>query len=109
MPPDTIAGMNTSPVYDLRALAPWQRHALAFQTFDDLAEGEAFELINDHEPRGLLIQFAEQRTNAFDWQVLPGAPGDWRIRVTRVADAFAPTVSASLPEPAACCGCGCSR
>ncbi len=91
--------------YDLRPLVPAQRHQLAFQCFDALAAGEAFELINDHEPRGLLMQFAEQRPNAFDWQVMQAAPGAWRIRIQRLADTRATTSAAA---EAGCCACSCS-
>jgi uncharacterized protein (DUF2249 family) len=100
--------MPTTSAYDLRPLVPFQRHQLAFQCFDSLAAGEAFELINDHEPRGLLMQFVQQRPNAFDWQVLEAGPQAWRIRVQRLADsaAFAPTAAAGLDE--GCCSCSCS-
>lgn len=99
--------MQTTTTYDLRSLMPAQRHQLAFQAFDALAAGEAFELINDHEPRGLLMQFAEQRPNAFDWQVMQAAPGAWRIRIARVAsEGFAKTAKAGLDE--GCCSCSCS-
>lgn len=99
--------MQTTTTYDLRPLAPAQRHQLAFQAFDALADGDAFELINDHEPRGLLMQFAEQRPHAFDWQVLQSAPGAWRIRIARVAGhGFAKTVEAGLDD--GCCSCSCS-
>lgn len=92
--------------YDLRPLVPAQRHQLAFQCFDALADGDAVELINDHEPRGLLMQFADQRPNAFDWQVMQAAPGAWRIRIQRMAHGVAPTVKAGLDE--GCCACRCS-
>ncbi|MCF8207406.1 MAG: DUF2249 domain-containing protein [Methylotenera sp.] len=98
--------MQTTTTYDLRSLMPAQRHQLAFQAFDALADGEAFELINDHEPRGLLMQFAEQRADRFDWQVMQAAPGAWRIRIQRVADGFAKAVEAGLDE--GCCSCSCS-
>lgn len=98
--------MQTTTTYDLRSLMPAQRHQLAFQAFDALADGEAFELINDHEPRGLLMQFAEQRADRFDWQVMQAAPGAWRIRIQRVADGFAKTVETGLDE--GCCSCSCS-
>jgi uncharacterized protein (DUF2249 family) len=95
--------MNTS-TYDIRPLAPFERHQLAFRCFDALAAGEAFELINDHEPRGLLMQFGAQRPLSFSWEVLQSDPGHWRIRIGRVADpakATAPTAGG--------CGCGCSH
>ncbi|MEO3690222.1 DUF2249 domain-containing protein [Roseateles paludis] len=89
------------PTYDLRPLAPYQRHELAFSSFDALAVGQAFEFINDHEPRGLLIQMAEQRPGSFDWQVMESAPGVWRIRVTRLDSA------AAAPDTGGCGGCSC--
>ena len=91
--------------FDLRPLAPPQRHQLAFQCFDSLAAGDCFELINDHEPRGLLMQFMQQRANAFDWQVLEAGPEAGRIRIQRTADAFAPTVRSELDD--GCCNCSC--
>jgi len=98
--------MNT-PLHDLRPLAPPQRHQLAFQCFDALAPGEAFELVNDHEPRGLLMQFGAYRPDAFSWQVMQAEPGFWRIRVARLAPG---EIAAAVPMPAAggCSGGGCS-
>lgn len=95
--------MNT-PTYDFRPLAPFERHQLAFQSFDALAPGEAFELINDHEPRGLLMQFGVRHPQAFSWRVVQGEPGAWRIRIGRVVDA----AEATMPG-AGGCGCGCSQ
>jgi uncharacterized protein (DUF2249 family) len=91
----------TTPLYDFRALAPFERHQLAFQRFDALAPGEAFELINDHEPRGLLMQFGVRHPDSFSWRVVEAEPGAWRIRIGRVAVGEAATV-----PPAGGCGCG---
>ncbi len=91
--------------HDLRPLAPPERHALAFQCFDALAEGEAFDLINDHEPRGLLLQFADLRPGAFAWQVVEVEPRAWRIRVTRVAGAA--HAKAHAAQGGGCCACSC--
>ncbi|MGQ3053320.1 MAG: DUF2249 domain-containing protein [Roseateles sp.] len=98
--------MQATPTHDLRQLAPPQRHQLAFQCFDKLAIGEAFELINDHEPRGLLMQFGELRTDSFDWQVVQAEPGAWRIRISRTGPgADAPAAAATRRGD---CGCSCS-
>jgi len=93
--------MNSA-FHDLRPLAPPQRHQLAFQCFDALAEGEAFELVNDHEPRGLLMQFHAYRPQTFNWQVVQADPGYWRIRIGRAAPG-----EATAPVPAQGGGCGC--
>ncbi|MFT7775199.1 DUF2249 domain-containing protein [Roseateles sp.] len=92
--------MNT-PIHDLRPLAPPQRHRLAFQCFDALAPGESFELVNDHEPRGLLMQFRAHHPEAFSWQVVQAEPDYWRIRVGRLVDG----ADQATPAPG---GCGCS-
>jgi len=97
--------MTEIATYDLRPLAPPQRHQLSFQCFDALALGESFDLVNDHEPRGLLAQFLAQRPDAFAWQVLEAGPTTWRIRIQRTADAFAPTVRGELDG--GCCSCSC--
>ena len=89
-------------LHDLRPLAPAQRHQLAFHCFDALAEGQAFDLVNDHEPRGLLMQFHTLHPQAFNWQVVQADPGYWRIRVGRVAPG-----QGTAPAPAARQGCGC--
>jgi hypothetical protein len=38
---------------DVRELPPRQRHALIFETCDNLATGDALVLVNDHDPRPL--------------------------------------------------------
>ena len=96
-----------TPTYDLRTLAPYQRHELAFSSFDALDVGQAFEFINDHEPRGLLIQMAELRPDGFDWQVMERAPGALRIRVTKL-DAPRPEAGQAPAQASGCCSCSCS-
>ena len=96
--------MNT-PTYDIRPLAPFERHQLAFRCFDALAPGEAFELLNDHEPRGLLMQFGVRHPLAFSWRIVQAEPGAWLIRIGRVVDAS----EATVPAGAGGCGCGCSQ
>ncbi len=69
---------------DVRTIAPMYRHAKIFELFDSLAEGEAFELVNDHEPRPLYYQFLHERTNQFDWTYAEQGPMVWRAVITRV-------------------------
>lgn len=40
-------------VLDVRTVPPPQRHPLILQTFESLAPGEAFILVNDHDPKPL--------------------------------------------------------
>jgi uncharacterized protein (DUF2249 family) len=99
----------TTPLHDFRSLPPVERHRLAFLSFDALAPGEAFELINDHEPKGLLMQFGARHPDAFSWRVLQAQPGAWHIRISRVA-AGEPATSAPAGGGCGCGGCeGSSR
>lgn len=68
---------------DLREIHPRDRHPLVFQTFDDLKQGEAFELLNDHAPTPLYYQFLHERPGLFAWDSLEEGPETWRVRISR--------------------------
>lgn len=72
---------------DVRTIAPRQRHPLIFTTFDGLAVGESFELVNDHAPTPLYYQFLHERADQFDWAYLEEGPETWRVQITRTASA----------------------
>ena len=42
---------------DVRDVVPRERHPLIFRTFDALAPGQGFVLVNDHDPKPLYYQF----------------------------------------------------
>ncbi len=68
---------------DVRDVIPRERHALIFNTFADLKPGQAFVLINDHDPRPLYYQFQAEHTDQFSWDYLEQGPEVWRVRVGR--------------------------
>lgn len=70
-------------VLDVREIPPRDRHPLIFQTFDNLASGEFFELVNDHDPKPLFYQFSFEREGTFDWQYLEEGPEVWRVRISK--------------------------
>ncbi|HOA23702.1 MAG TPA: DUF2249 domain-containing protein [Aggregatilineales bacterium] len=70
-------------VLDVRTITPRERHPRIFQLFDSLEVGEAFELINDHDPKPLYYQFQAERPGQLDWQYLEQGPETWRVRITR--------------------------
>lgn len=76
--------MNT---IDVRTIAPVDRHPLIFRTFDALAEGEAFVLVNDHDPKPLYYQFLHERTGQFAWDYLEMGPTTWRVQIRRQTSA----------------------
>jgi uncharacterized protein (DUF2249 family) len=88
---------------DVRTLPPPQRHPRIFGTFDALAPGEAFEIVNDHDPLPLFFQFDRTRTGQFDWHYLQQGPAVWQVRIARVAE------GQPLAEATGCGGqCRCS-
>lgn len=74
--------MNRNTV-DVRTVVPRERHPLIFSTFDGLAPGEAFELVNDHDPKPLYYQLQAERPGQLVWSYLESGPEVWRVQVGR--------------------------
>ncbi len=70
---------------DIRPIPPRDKHPTIFKTFDALDVGQAFELINDHDPRPLRYQFQAERPERFGWEYLEEGPATWRVRIERTA------------------------
>ncbi len=71
---------------DVREVAPRDRHPLIFSTFDALAPGESFLLVNDHDPKPLYYQFQAERSQQFDWVPQEEGPERWAILITRASE-----------------------
>ncbi len=94
--------MSTTPtLIDVRAVPPLDRHPLIFATFDALAVGAAFELVNNHDPVPLFYQFRKARPQQFHWQYLTAGPARWHVRIARVASGDAAAAGESDPGDAA--------
>lgn len=72
---------------DVRPLPPAQRHALIFQRFAALQTGEAFVLVNDHDPKPLYYQFKFEHEGQFRWDYIEQGPEVWRVSIGRIAAA----------------------
>lgn len=70
---------------DVRTEPPARRHELIFQTFEALDPGQAFVLVNDHDPKPLYYQFEAEKPNGFSWDYLEQGPEVWRVRIGRTA------------------------
>lgn len=53
--------MSTKTTIDVRPISPRERYPLLIHTFDDLAAGESFELVNDQDAKQLYYQFMAER------------------------------------------------
>jgi uncharacterized protein (DUF2249 family) len=70
-------------VLDVREEIPRRRHELIFQTFHDLLPGQAYVLVNDHDPKPLRYQFEAEQAGRFSWEYLEQGPEVWRVRIGR--------------------------
>ena len=64
---DQFATIIKAPEYP-----PQLKHKVIFESFDQLASGEAMLLINDHDPRPLRYQFEATRSGIFSWDLEQG-------------------------------------
>jgi uncharacterized protein (DUF2249 family) len=80
-----IKGGNTMSQFnaqvDARKYEPRDKHAVIFQTFENLKKGEKMELINDHDPRPLHYQMLAEYTDQFEWEYLEQGPEVWRVSI----------------------------
>ncbi len=82
--PTPVADAGPDRPLEVRHLPPAERHRLIFQTYADLAAGEAFVLVNDHDPKPLYYQLAAENPGAFTWEPLEEGPEVWRVRIGKV-------------------------
>lgn len=80
---DERAELPTSgPTLDVRSIPHAVRHEEIFARFGRLRIGEAFVVVNDHDPRPLAYEFSQLHPGAFQWEDLERGPL-WRVRITR--------------------------
>jgi uncharacterized protein (DUF2249 family) len=68
---------------DARIYPPREKHAIIFDTFNNLGSGEEMELINDHDPRPLYYQFSAEYAEQFEWEYLEQGPEVWRVAIKK--------------------------
>ncbi|MDE3131165.1 MAG: DUF2249 domain-containing protein [Acidobacteriota bacterium] len=76
---------TTDPQLDVRSEPPARRHELIFENYHQLAPGDGFELVNDHDPKPLYFQLEAEHGGQFTWSYLESGPEVWRVRIGRPA------------------------
>jgi len=76
---------NTNTTIDVRTIIPRERHPLIFDTFQKLSPGDAFLLVNDHDPKPLYYQFQAELGEPFQWDYLESGPEVWKVRIGKKA------------------------
>ncbi|TCO19636.1 uncharacterized protein (DUF2249 family) [Kribbella steppae] len=72
-------------VIDVRNIARGGRHPRVFARYARLAPGEAFILVNSHDPKPLRREFEAIHRGAVSWDYLQTGPEEWRVRIGKVA------------------------
>lgn len=73
-------------VIDATELPHGKRHPRIFARYHRLAPGEAFILVNKHDPKPLRREFEATHPGEFTWDYLESGPERWQVRIGRVAD-----------------------
>ncbi len=76
-------GFSVVNEFDVRPYSPSQRHDMFYQAFADIKPGEAFEFINDHDPKPLYYQMEAESKEPFRWEYLEKGPELWKVRVVK--------------------------
>lgn len=71
-------------ILDVRPIPCAIKHGLIFRVWRELAAGDHFVLLNDHDPVPLRYQFAAEFPEAFAWDYLERGPEDFRVKITKL-------------------------
>ncbi|MEO9022270.1 MAG: DUF2249 domain-containing protein [Ginsengibacter sp.] len=77
-------GFSVVNEFDIRPFPPTERHEMFYKAFADIKPGEAFEFINDHDPKPLYYQMEAESKEPFRWEYLEKGPEEWKVRVIKV-------------------------
>lgn len=79
-------GFSVVNTFDLRPYPPAERHEMFYMAFADIKAGEAFEFLNDHDPKPLYFQMEAESNEPFRWEYLQKGPETWKVRVIKVKE-----------------------
>ncbi|SBS74062.1 conserved hypothetical protein [uncultured Mycobacterium sp.] len=77
---------------DVRGLPKPDKHPAIFAVYEHLPVGDAFVLVNNHDPKHLHQEFDADYPGAYGWDYVETGPRVWRIRVTKLASTALPRV-----------------
>lgn len=90
--------VDSDKVMDVRSIPCSTKHGLIIRTWLELAVGEHFILLNDHNPVPLYYQFSAEWPGAFSWEYLVKNPDEVRVKIKKLKATLNP------PEVAECSG-----
>jgi len=70
--------------FDVRDRPPAKRHERIYEAYDELATGEGFVFVNDHDPKPLYHQFEAEAGPEFRWAYRQKEPGEFKVLIGKV-------------------------
>lgn len=95
---------STARELDVRALRKPDKHPTIFATYAELAAGESFVLINDHDPKHLRDEFEADHAGSYRWEYVKTEPRNWQVQITKLTSAPLPRVLVDTAELAGVAG-----
>jgi len=80
-------------VMDVRPIPCSVKHGLIIRSWLELAVGDHFILLNDHDPVPLYYQFSALWPEAFTWEHLVKGPEEFRVKITKLKQTEQPSPS----------------
>ncbi len=80
---DTATSTDEVFTLNVTLIQPRLKHSTIFQHFDALKGGEAFQILNDHDPKPLYYQLIAERGNVFSWTYLEKGPVWWKVHIKK--------------------------
>lgn len=82
---ETIEILNNQKIFELNVtvLEPKMKHPTIFKYYDALQPGEAFYILNDHDPKPLYYQLIAERGNVFTWTYEEQGPIWWKVLIKK--------------------------
>lgn len=71
-------------IMDVRPIPCSVKHGLIIQKWLELAVGDYFVLLNDHDPVPLHYQFSAEWPEAFSWEHLVKGPDEFQVKITKL-------------------------
>lgn len=68
----------------MREIPHGRRHPRIFGMFARLTPGQAFVLVNNHDPKRLRREFEATFAGQFGWDSLETGPDRWQVRIGRL-------------------------
>jgi len=76
--------IDSSKVMDVRLIPCSIKHGLIIKNWMDLAVGDHFILLNDHDPVPLYYQFSAEWPGTFTWEHLVKGPTEFRVKIKKL-------------------------